>query len=159
MPTPEQEADRLLRESGWDGIFPVNPVKIADFCQIGVLRDKELVGSSNSGRCVITESGDKAIIVNPADSPARQRFTVAHELGHAMLDEHGLHERNIKLKMYRRKEALANRFAAALLMPEKDVRSAFERGMKIEQMAAYFGVSQAAMQIRLIRLGLLPDVW
>lgn len=159
MSTPERQAAKVLEEAGWDGVLPIDPVRIAAHRGIEVLRDRELVGSTNSGRCVITDEGEKVIIVNPEDSFARQRFTVAHELGHAILDDCGIHERNPNLREYRQKEALANRFAAELLMPERQVREANQLGMDLEQMAEQFGVSQTAMRIRLERLGILQSIW
>jgi len=115
-----------------------------------------LVGGTNSGRCVITDEGSKIIIVNPSDSLARQRFTVAHELGHALLHNEGVHERSdVRLASYRRHEVEANKFAASLLMPSEKVVLAFEMGKNLEEMAILFGVSQTAMRIRLETLGLV----
>lgn len=158
MATPEQSANTVLANIGWNGELPIDPVRIAKCYDIQVLRDEDLVGSTNSGRCVITDSGGKVIIINPADSLVRQRFTVAHELGHALLDNVGVHERSERsynLTNYRETEARMNRFAAALLMPEKSVRDAHLLGKDLEEMANIFGVSQIAMRIRLERLGIL----
>lgn len=161
MSTPESAAATVLKNVGWDGSLPIDPIHIAQRYGIEVLRDEELAGSSNSGRCVITDTGGKVIIVNPSDPASRQRFTIAHELGHALLDKEGVHERNERiynLDNYRKNEAKMNRFAASLLMPESSVMQAFQLGKNLEEMANIFGVSQTAMRIRLVRLGVLPDV-
>lgn len=95
------------------------------------------------------------IIVNPEDSCERQRFTIAHELGHALFDESGMHERNTLLKEYRQKERRASQFAAGLIMPVEKVFEAILCGHGLFQMANIFGVSQTAMRIRLERLGII----
>ena len=71
--------------------------------------------------------GDRRVIgVNSAHPRVRQRFTIAHELGHALLhDVQGLHlDQAFKFRDSRSAMAVdpeemdANAFAAALLMPE-----------------------------------------
>jgi Zn-dependent peptidase ImmA (M78 family) len=51
-------------------------------------------------------------------------------------------------------ERFANAFAAALLMPEKDVRRLRTLGMSEQEMARELGVSEAAMVNRLKNLSL-----
>jgi Zn-dependent peptidase ImmA (M78 family) len=73
----------------------------------------------------------KTIFVNVKDSPQRQRFTIAHELGHALLHADKLNDdpdlgifyrksmEGINLSgKYMIEEKQANHFAAHLLMPE-----------------------------------------
>ena len=157
MLSPEAAAARVLQKVGWDGSIPIDPRRIAACYSVRVIPDPALLGGTNSGRCVITDEGEKIIIVNPADSPARRNFTIAHELGHAFLHGMGVHERaGERLTAYQEEEAQANRFAAALLMPAKQVREAMALGKSLEEMAGLFQVSQTAMRIRLERLGLLP---
>ena len=158
MATPEEAAAAVLRKVGWAGSLPIDPVRIAKQFNIEVFKDETLAGSSNSGRCVITDSGECVIIVNPSDSVQRQRFTVAHELGHALFDQEGIHERRetkYNIDNYRKNEARMNRFAAALIMPEDEVKVAFDSGKNLKEIADLFGVSQTAMRIRLERLGIL----
>jgi len=50
---------------------------------------------------------------------------------------------------------MANRFAAALLMPDSAVTDMAGEGLSPAQMAQRFGVSVEAMDIRLQELGLL----
>lgn len=160
MASPEQYAENVLANIGWDGALPIDPVRVAKCYGIEVLRDQEMVGSSSSGHCVTTDEDAKLILVNPEDPIPRQRFTVAHELGHALLDQPGVHERSGKsrnLAAYRAAEARINRFAAALLMPEESVIQANMLGKDLDEMARLFDVSPTAMRIRLVRLGILPD--
>ncbi|MGX7112347.1 ImmA/IrrE family metallo-endopeptidase [Gemella cuniculi] len=67
---------------------------------------------------------NKEIIINSLENDKRQRFSMAHELGHALLD-HGSANRHHDRKLYGydldklHNEMVANRFAAKFLMPEK----------------------------------------
>ncbi|MEJ7784895.1 MAG: ImmA/IrrE family metallo-endopeptidase [Solirubrobacteraceae bacterium] len=116
----------------------------------------------------------RRIYVNAVEaqrSPGRRNFTIAHELGHWHLhrsagddaharfcrsDDVGGDARAVKLAS--RIEREANRFAAALLMPEPLVRAqAEELRLNVRLLAGRFGVSVLAMQVRLESLNLLPD--
>ena len=103
-------------------------------------------------------------------SQGRERFTIAHELGHFLLhsDEStsssiffacrakDIHSTTSSQKK-RGKEAEANRFAAELLMPKQLVEKlAHQWKSSIPKMANLFDVSAEAMGIRLTQLGLLP---
>jgi hypothetical protein len=73
-----------------------------------------------------------AIVINESHSSARQRFTVAHELGHILLHRfsrpHADGRIQVRFRDTRssdgnvREEIEANEFAAELLMPERYVR-------------------------------------
>src|ERR1700676_312683 len=75
-----------------------------------------------------------SIAYNEASRPERRRFTIAHELGHFLMPLHGPNAQCAKVDMSilttkdsnRAREAEANRFAAALLMP----RELFLRDMR-----------------------------
>lgn len=68
-----------------------------------------------------------SIAYNAASSVQRRRFTIAHELGHFLMPLHGANAQCVKTDMgvfvtkdaSLRREAEANRFAAALLMPRR----------------------------------------
>lgn len=115
----------------------------------------------------------RRIYVNAVEarrSPGRRMFTIAHELGHWELhrgDSSAVHTRfcaeddvdgSAKPQSARQIEWEANRFAAALLMPEALVRKeADELRLNVRLLATRFGVSAPAMQVRLSALNLLPD--
>ena len=70
------------------------------------------------------DSEKKIINVNSLEPEYRQRFTIAHELGHAISGHDGMSYRTQALDKYtdiieRSKEVSANQFAAELLMPKK----------------------------------------
>jgi predicted transcriptional regulator len=79
----------------------------------------------------------------------RQRFTIAHELGHLMLHELGEEYRDVTFAGSR-KETAANRFAADLLMPLWMLSREADRFRgSSDLLAARFKVSEQAMKIRL----------
>lgn len=62
------------------------------------------------------------IAINRRDPKTRQRFTIAHEIGHDVLGHHGISQRSSDLGAYKSileksNEMAANNFAATLLMP------------------------------------------
>lgn len=89
--------------------------------------------------------------VNSLHHPNRQRFTVAHELGHYFLHrdqgpfEDGLLFR--KENQFNLREREANEFAALLLMPSLDFKRAISNS-PIDIVAKSFGVSKQAAEYR-----------
>jgi hypothetical protein len=106
-----------------------------------------------------TQSGFE-ILVNKYDTQERQRFTVAHEIGHYLLHRGDIGTGIVDSVLYRsslssRKEVEANKVAASLVMPADKVAAELavlggldEPGI-VEEMAALFKVSTPAMRIRL----------
>lgn len=101
------------------------------------------------------------IKVNKFHSETRQRFTIAHELGHYVyhkdddIDEHEFVDTTFFRGMTSNNlEYTANRFASELLMPEKDVRRLIDTDKirSVAELASKFGVSSAAMLYRIKEL-------
>lgn len=109
---------------------------------------------------VIAKSEDKAktyIFINDSRPDSRKLFTLAHELGHYMLKHNGTNfrvDRQISIdNLYNNEEkdiyeTEANFFAAALLMPERDVVNFLLSGVSTKDMASAFKVSEAAVRNR-----------
>jgi hypothetical protein len=102
----------------------------------------------------LSVDGDVAHIwVDGGVAPTRQRFTVAHEIGHLLLHyDPSIPDRvqfrdHISMLGVDPMEREANRFAAELLMPAWMVH-AFLPGRTVGQLAAIFDVSEPAMGIR-----------
>jgi Zn-dependent peptidase ImmA (M78 family) len=102
------------------------------------------------------------ILLNGADPVQRLRFTLAHELGHHVLD----HERSVDTHAVLRRpvraiEVQANAFAAELLVPVAAVlarRPERPVGLgEVVELAAAFGVSALVALFRLQAAGALPD--
>lgn len=135
---------------------------------------EEALEDNVSGMLVIKDE-QSIIVVNANHHPNRQRFTIAHELGHYFLhrklssvffDESLLFFRDEKSAQGTKfQEIEANTFAAELLMPEKVLREKLSQEPldaldDVEQsafgeLAAELQVSCQALTIRLTRLGLI----
>jgi Zn-dependent peptidase ImmA (M78 family)/transcriptional regulator with XRE-family HTH domain len=113
------------------------------------------------GLCVSV--GERALVLVGSSKPSsRQRFTLAHELAHYLVDdldplyvdERGARTRSVA-------EMRANAFAAHLLMPEAGVRAAVEGAVgnaeQAVRVALGFGTSVSAAAYQLGNLGLLPE--
>lgn len=105
----------------------------------------EVSGSLNTDR----STGLAVIRVRRDHVPWRQRFTIAHELGHLMLGH-----ANDSTTCYRftggAEETAANRYAADLLMPLWMLEPlAIKHGADTALLAKIFEVSEEAMNIRI----------
>lgn len=107
--------------------------------------------------------GRYGIVVNASHQTQRQRFTAAHELGHYIYHRELLGEGVGDNRAYRAvgsskpnpmvrpvHERQANSFAANLLMP-KHALVGIPPNADVAALARQFGVSEAAMKIRLGR--------
>jgi Zn-dependent peptidase ImmA (M78 family)/DNA-binding XRE family transcriptional regulator len=138
---------------------PVQVGALAKRCGIRVLEWD--FGSEISGLLLDLDSGP-AIGFNGSQTPGRQRFTVAHELGHHLLSHHDNFHIDLasatalgEAANYSwRDERAANDFAAELLMPAAMVVAAVREQPSLDDLAEMFDVSRAAMGFRLINLGL-----
>lgn len=111
------------------------------------------------------DNGTKTIYVNANEAPARQRFTIAHELGHALLHSYQL-EKNPNLGIFYRRplgdevfnsieERQANCFAAHLLVPEAIIRELYPACKSPSVLADIFNVSRQVIEFHLLNLGLI----
>lgn len=96
------------------------------------------------------------MLINKNDSITRQRFTMAHELGHFI--SYKLQGKTGRRIDYRNgnsssgkdlEEVFANKFAAAILMPKSLLLKALEITGDIKSLASIFNVSAEAMTYRL----------
>ncbi|AEW04193.1 protein of unknown function DUF955 [Sulfobacillus acidophilus DSM 10332] len=95
--SPEQTASAILKSLGCGQ--PI-PVPLGDLCtKLGIdVLQARFKDDNISGMIRRMDDGHAIIYVNRNQSPARQRFTTAHELGHFLLhlrstDKEGLIER------------------------------------------------------------------
>ena len=159
----EEKANTLLHSLGFSTV-PVQVEKIAAHFGITISYD---LGDDISG-LLICKKDVTVIGVNLKESVVRQRFTIAHELGHYTLHrgkaELFVDKDYIVMKRSGEKDALeleANAFAAALLMPLELIESqllnipTLSTEEKIKSLAKSFQVSTIAMTYRLSNLGLL----
>ena len=111
---------------------------------------------------------ERRIILNCRESrasPGRRRFTLAHELGHWICQCHNGNAKPVycraeEIGVDREARALereANVFAAELLMPEPQVRGAYEQWADPASVAGEVGVSGEAMAWRLYSFDVLVE--
>lgn len=176
----EKKAEEILRQANALTV-PVDPSKVAE--KLGVKVHYQNLESQVSGVLII-KSDEKHIMVNKDHHPNRQRFSIAHELGHLCLhvDQGDRLFIDTHLRVYQRagapsaltykepgstttpeEEREANIFASALLMPAVLVQhAALTRDLwdelDVTALAQSFGVSEQAMSIRLQQLGVLDAV-
>lgn len=102
-------------------------------------------------------NGRWLVVLNGSEPTTRQRFSLAHELKHIVdhrfvdLIYSGLpkDERDTLI------EQICDYFAGCLLMPRPWVKRLYCSGMQhLPELARTFGVSQAAMSVRLSQIGL-----
>lgn len=106
----------------------------------------------------VNAPGDFTIFLPKLTSSRRDRFTIAHELGHYFL--HFVHPRREPPASFGRgerntAETQANVFASSLLMPAASFETAWTRsGGDVYRLASQFEVSPAAVEVRAQVLGL-----
>lgn len=161
----EKQVSKVLRSTGM-GSVPVSLRTIADKYSVKI----RYAPSKEFSGLLLRKNGVAYIGVNNKESELRQRFTIAHELGHLFLHtnddafiDHINHRDNsygVGIKRSRQ-EIEANAFAAALLIPLKHLVQDFKE-MKgddledrdIERLAHKYQVSKEAMTYRILNLGL-----
>ncbi|MFC1434460.1 helix-turn-helix domain-containing protein [Streptacidiphilus sp. N1-3] len=104
----------------------------------------------------------RLILVNRTDRWTRQRFTIAHELGHILARDAQdlLLEAEVEpARQHEADEIRANSFAAHLLLPEDEVRAACPDGPPTDEafriLVVRFRVSPSALAARLRALDLM----
>jgi len=167
----EQAAETLLGSLGMLDDIPVDAEQVARRC--GAVVSRERFRRDLSGMLVRGDAPGTAVIgVNSTHHPRRQRFTIAHEIGHLALHKGRKVTVDSGLRVdYRddagnpsvQEERDANAFAASLLMPEPTVQQRAEplvragatRSALVSGLAREFDVSEEAMGYRLLNLGFL----
>ena len=110
--------------------------------------------SRNISGAIIKEGDKYVIYVNDKHPKNRQRFTIAHEIAHYILNKEKIGDNLTDNAMYRSKlsnvfERQANILASEILMPVNFVMQFIEENKSVSEMAILFKVSEEAMRIRL----------
>jgi len=117
---------------------------------------------------IVRSASDFTIFVPGMTSIERDRFTIAHELGHLFLHFPAFSQANPGVDMVatrwvdesdkdqQRAEWEANWFAAGFIMPSSAFKAVYgETGGDVRALAVRFGVSQSAAEIRAKTFGLV----
>ena len=152
------------------------PVPVHRLARSRGARIVQVSGNEDDIDGFLYREGDEVVIgVNRNQAPMRQRFTIAHELGHLLLHEPSqIHvDRGFRVRLRSsssrkgidREEMEANRFAAELLMPSDFLQTDLEHqefdladDCQLRSLAKRYGVSTQAFAIRLNGLGYTPEV-
>lgn len=159
----EQQATRLLRDAGLTEASVPDEV-VTELPNVQVERlyrlpdTGERMPVSGSAHWL---SGRWLILIDSGEPVMRQRFTLCHEVKHAIDGSASklLYRGTPELSPTAQRERVANYFAACLLMPRTWVKRDWAAGLQDErQLARYYQVSVQAMHTRLSQLGLLMPV-
>lgn len=152
----ENQANRLLALAELTGP-PFHEEVITELPRTQVVRmpDIPVSGSAHWSK------GRWVIALNQSESLARQRFSLAHEFKHVLDNPFigFLYPKQQGWTPADRAERVCDYFAACLLMPKVWVRRAWTEGVQdLRGLARRFNVSQSAMNVRLLQLGLAEPV-
>lgn len=141
-----------------DESLPVDVVAVANHNNVKVISATFSDRYSEVSGLIRKDKNGTKIYVNAKDAALRQRFTIAHELGHFVehMNNGEFEFVDLRADVRSPEEAKANRFASELLMPEKSVRKEHDKLMfpTAEKLSQVFMVSKQAMAIRLRTLKL-----
>jgi predicted transcriptional regulator len=153
----ERQATRLLKLMDVAG----PPVPVGELLErLPWIEVKRFPALPTSGRAQWT--GGKWVILVDGDEPkVRQRFSMAHELGHVIY--HPIEATLPATKTVTaeaRLEQTCEYFAACVLMPRVWLKRAYynDNIQDLPSLARFFGVSWDAMRIRLEQLGMVAVV-
>ena len=123
---------------------------------------------AESGSILINKKAKFKIFISQFTSIERDRFTIAHELGHLFLHYPNIREKMEENSIFRATryvdtndkqqqvaEREANWFAASLLMPQERFTEIYKQGEKKAEIE--FQVSTSAVRIRAKSLGLVEN--
>lgn len=168
-------AKRILRKYASQRL----PVKVETIAKdLGASITYDPFSDDSTVSAMLYRDSKKTVIgVNSLNSIERQRFSIAHEIGHLVLHDGEVYvDRNAKVNFRDQRSSLAidpeeieaNAFAAELLMPGHLVSSETKRfvganpqttpQMLIEVLANKFKVSARAMDFRLQNLHLIVSI-
>lgn len=140
--------------------------KIGGKISVGNTGDEDV----ESGSILIDKNAKFEIFISPFTSIERDRFTIAHELGHLFLHYPKVRESMEDNTIFRatryvdqtnQKQQIAEReanwFAASLLMPEEHFKEIYNKHGE-KQTEVEFNVSSSAVRIRAKSLGLPSSI-
>lgn len=138
-------------------MYRVDPISLAQSYGIEVQGTPFM----NEDGSIENKDGHILLKYNTSSHPNRQRFTIAHELGHFMAGHLNSNDKkfrdsskNFTIDNYDIQEVEANKIAAQILMPKETVKHLIEdKGVStIEKLAEILEVSTGAMHYRLKNL-------
>lgn len=148
----ESQAEKLLKAHN----LTMPPVPEGIVSELPFMEVRRVTPSLVAGAAHFSR-GRWLIVINGADTPGRQRFTLMHEFKHVIDDPYpDLYRQSFGLSAGEIAERACDVFSASVLMPQAWVQEACaQRGSDLRGLAARFNVSLQAMQYRITSLGLI----
>ena len=158
---------KRAREARIDlGLDPARPLE----CLLTVVEERAgipvvvaAMGPDVAG-CLWQDGAHRLVHVNGEQAVVRQRFTLAHELGHACCGHDGRAVVDTVATISGRttdpREIQANAFAAELLVPREALDEVLDGEPNLDELvvlAAFFGVSAAVALYRCVTCGFVGD--
>ncbi len=172
LPSKTERAARQLLDAAEVTRPPVPVEKLVT--AEGIRLSFDAIGGNDVSGMLYRRGATTVMVVNEHHHRHRQRFTIAHEIGHHRLHDADAYLDGTATLRFRdgtsatgsdREEREANAFAAALLMPADWVhgrfmdmvtaRRAVDEDRVVTRLAHQFDVSEQAMRFRLVNLGLM----
>ena len=168
---PDQRAQELLDELRIANVpIPVEEIAV----KLGASVSYEpFEGKGGVSGMLVRDKNRIVIGINSAHPLVRQRFSIAHEIGHLKMHQGSVFiDQTVRFNRDGRsslatdtQEIQANQFAAALLMPAKLISDSIKKRVTkkpnlteselVSELATEFRVSTQAMEFRLTNLGIL----
>lgn len=161
-------ADR--RSLGYRFGEPCNPRKLLKFYDVRCIletyedyiayfrRDLQGVFEERwSGVTIHIKDGEHLILINPVHSLSRRTFTIAHEFGHLVLGHQPILLTEGEIPQARYSDELeleAHGYGLAVLLPYAALLQIARQGASTRGIAYHYGVSVAAVEMRLKLTGL-----
>jgi len=160
----ERTAVAVRRELGLQPIDPLPPESLAAHLGVGYRLADELVPRAALeeldrlqpgcfSACTLPSPSGNVVVVNPLNSPGRQRSDAMHELSHLLLRHETRRLERIAGLVFvtcdTTQEEEADHLGAALLLPRPLLVAAQSRGMGAASIAVEYGVSEQLARWRL----------
>lgn len=183
VPLAEKMADEVLAAGGWAGRMPVPVMEIAENFGFKIYTHSSIpdgaAGNIYVGGTTSRLYGtDRIILVGKREKYPHQRFIIAHELGHFLMEYLGSGWENTPNKVFTMayskerhesggmRETCADRFAAELLMPRGEFGARYLRVMEnlmfdkkyaVPVLAENFGVKPSSITKRIAEISFSGD--
>ncbi len=139
--------DLVIQFKVWENL----PVRLNDLCDRLRLKVYEAPAHTIQGAFIHVEN-TKAVLLSNEVTREDQRYILAHEIGHYVLDHKPISFYGSRLDP--KKEDQADQFARELLMPIRAVKGITNIASDLEEMSGIFRVRPHIMATRLYELGI-----
>jgi len=156
-----KEATKLLAQVNLNSP-PIELKTILEHLNINLL---EYDFPKNISAILLKDEDMLVVGVNKNDPPNRQRFSIAHEIGHYILRHYNdvfIDTSEIATGRFdysdnsnKAQEQEANHFASELLLPSSLIQKDFKRFKNVDELARIYKVSKEALWIKLLKLKLV----